>query len=70
MSDFTQDDLDRINEAISQSGAVLTVKYRGREVTYRSLDEMLKAKQVIERALGIQPKTRRLFAKTSKGLCE
>lgn len=42
---FTQQDLDAVNTAIA-SGA-LTVKMGGREVTYRSLDELLKARATI-----------------------
>jgi hypothetical protein len=68
MADFTQADLDKINAAIVAGSAVVTVKYRGREVTYRGIDEIMKAKEIVERSLGTIPKTQRLFAKTSKGL--
>jgi hypothetical protein len=43
---FTTTDLDAINAAIA-SGE-MTVKYNGREVTYRSVAELLKAKSTIE----------------------
>jgi len=42
---FTQTDLDAVNAAIS-SGE-LTVKHNGREVTYRSMDDLLKARTTI-----------------------
>lgn len=43
---FTSTDLDAINAAIA-SGE-LTVKHGGREITYRSMADLLKAKQTIE----------------------
>jgi thiamine monophosphate synthase len=47
---FTQDQLDSLEEALA-SGA-LTVKYRDKEVTYRSLNEMLKLRDMIATKLG------------------
>jgi hypothetical protein len=46
---YTSTDLDAINAAIA-SGE-LTVKHNGREVTYRSIDDLLKAKQTIDAEL-------------------
>lgn len=46
---YTSTDLDAINAAIA-SGE-LTVKHNGREVTYRSMDDLLKAKRTIESEL-------------------
>lgn len=46
---FSSTDLDAINAAIA-SGE-LTVKHNGREVTYRSLADLMKAKQTIESEL-------------------
>lgn len=43
---FTQAHLDAIDEAIA-SGA-LTVKYSDKEVTYRSFDDLMKARRFIE----------------------
>jgi len=42
---FTESDLQSVNTAIA-SGE-LTVKVAGREVTYRSLDDLLKARAAI-----------------------
>lgn len=42
---FTQTDLDAINAAVA-SGE-LTVKHNGREVTYRSVDDLRKARETI-----------------------
>lgn len=67
MSDFTQSDLDAINKAIA-TGA-LKVKYNDREVTYRSLDELLQARDLIKRALGLSKGGGRVYAKASKGTC-
>jgi hypothetical protein len=46
---YSTTDLDAINAAIA-SGE-LTVKHNGREITYRSLDDLLKAKRTIESEL-------------------
>lgn len=46
---YTQTDLDAVKAAIA-SGE-LTVEHNGRKVTYRSMDDLLKAKAVIEAEL-------------------
>lgn len=64
---WTQSDLDAIDEVIA-SGE-MTVKYRDREVTYRSMDDLLRARKLILAELG-QASTfdrRRRLAKTTKG---
>lgn len=65
MSDFTQADLDAINRALANN--VKTVKYSDKEVTYRSVDEMIKIRDMIRQSLGINRGGRRV-ARTSKGL--
>ena len=47
---FTQDDLDNINGAIA--GGELKVKINGREIEYRSINELLKARKLITSSLG------------------
>ena len=42
---FSQSDLDAIDNAIK--GAELTVQFADRRVTYRSMDELMKARQLI-----------------------
>lgn len=42
---FTQDDLDAIDEAIATGES--SVKFSDRTVTYRSTDDLLKARRVI-----------------------
>ncbi len=49
---FTQSDLNSINTAIA-SGE-LTVSVQGRTVTYRSMDDLLKARTLIETDLATQ----------------
>lgn len=62
---FTQAQLDALEEAISQG--VLVVKYKDREVRYRSLDEMQRLRETIRRELGLSAPSVRLYAKHSKG---
>lgn len=47
---FTQDDLDNINGAIA--GGELKVKINGREIEYRSINELLRARNLILSNLG------------------
>lgn len=49
---YTQDDLDRIEKAIATG--VLTVQIGDRSVTYRSIDELIKAKNDIIKKLNEQ----------------
>lgn len=49
MSSFTTSDLDAVNAAIA-SGE-LRVRHNGREVIYRSIEELKQAKQVIQAEL-------------------
>ncbi|MBK68016.1 MAG: hypothetical protein CMP22_07805 [Rickettsiales bacterium] len=66
MSDFTQADLDTLNKAIAQGA--LKVKYSDKEVTYRSLDEMIKIRNLMKKDLGITSKApSRVLASFSKG---
>lgn len=48
---FTQTQLDTLEEAIV-AGAT-SVSYEGKSVTYRSLDEMIRIRNMIRRALGL-----------------
>ncbi|MFH0289525.1 phage head-tail joining protein [Vibrio owensii] len=49
---LTKDDLDALDEAIACGE--LTVKIDGREVTYRSIDELMKARRHVSRVLARQ----------------
>lgn len=64
---WTQTDLDKIEAAIKDG--VLSVKYSDKTVQYRSLDEMLKIRDLIKKELGISTGAgQRLYASYSKGL--
>lgn len=64
---FTSSDLTALDEAIS-SGA-LEVQYTDKRVRYRSLDDMIKLRNLMKRELGLQDTTkRRKTAVTGKGL--
>lgn len=54
MAAFSQADLDRIKRAIA-SGAMVVRYDDGRQVTYRSMEELTQARAAIERELGILP---------------
>lgn len=64
---WTLNDLNAIKEAIA-TGAK-RVKYADKEIEYRSLDEMLKAKQLIEDELGLNAgRKNHSYPTFSKGL--
>ena len=65
MVDFTQANLDAINAAIA-SGE-LTVRYGDTMVTYRSLDELIRARDLISTNIGTTPRTTYTLAGFSKG---
>lgn len=46
---YTQTDLDRINDAIATGE--LSISYKGRTTTFRSIDDLIKAKREIESSL-------------------
>ncbi len=51
MADFTQADLDALNDAI-KSG-VNDVYYGDKRVSYRSIDEMIRVRDLMRRDLGL-----------------
>lgn len=64
---WQQSDLDEIEKNIA-TGA-LTVKFSDKEVTYRSLAEMMQVRDLIREKLGLAKKTgQRFFANFDKGL--
>lgn len=62
----TQADLDALNTAIEQG--VQQVMYGNKMVIYRSLDDMLRARDIMMRNLGLTKKTHRIYAKHNKDL--
>ena len=66
MSAFSQEQLDALNSAIAQGTTM--VKYQDKEVRYRSLDEMLRVRDIMRSELGLVDKgPRRVLASHSKG---
>lgn len=51
MASFTQEQFDALNAAIAEGA--LTVKYSDKEVTYRSLNDMLRTRALIAKDLGL-----------------
>jgi len=64
---WTLEDLKNLEEAIAKG--ILKVKYRDREITYRSLKEMFQIREEMKKCLGLKARGGRLFAKHNKGLC-
>lgn len=67
---WTQTQLDALEAAIGQGA--LVVQYTDKRVQYRSLDEMLRIRDLMRRSLGLSPSTTRIYPRFSKGLgtCE
>lgn len=63
---YTQDSLDSIDTAIATGQ--LRVKYQDKEVTYRSIAEMMQIRAHIAKQLGRSNAPQRLYVSTSKGL--
>lgn len=67
MSDYTEQDLSALNKAIAQGAR--KVKYSDKEVEYRSLEEMIKIRNMMKEDLGQSSSgSSRRFASHSKGL--
>lgn len=72
---FTQENLNLLEQALVEG--VKKVKYSDKEVEYRSLDEMVKIRNLMRKELCLDKSTaekglfggRRINAKHSKGLC-
>lgn len=67
MAGYSQAQLDALDEAIA-SGA-LTVKYADKEVTYRSLNDMLRIRELMAKSLGQKTSgAGRVYPTPGKGL--
>ena len=67
MAGFTTAQLEALEAAIAQGA--LKVKYQDREVTYQSLSDMLRLRDVMRGELGTETTNRvRRFAQFSKGI--
>lgn len=64
-SDYTQAQLDALNAAIAQGA--LQVRYGDKHVIYRSMDEMLRLRDLMKRELGQVSNNQKIFPNFSKG---
>lgn len=62
---FTQSQLDALESSIA--AGVTTVSYEGKSSTFRSLDEMLRVRDIIRRALGLAPVSQTIFVAHDRG---
>ncbi len=65
MSSFTQENLDALEQAIAEGA--LTVRFADKEITYQSLEQMLKVRRIILRSLGKGQKRKRIRSTFRKG---
>lgn len=64
---FTKTQLSALETALAQN--VLVVRYQDREIRYRSTDEMLRLRQKMRQALGLNDKkAQRIYAQFNSGL--
>lgn len=63
---FTQEKLEALEDAIAQGAT--TVMWKGKSITYRSIDEMIRIRNMIKKELGIKTKSARLYAEYGSGL--
>jgi hypothetical protein len=64
-SRFTADQLQRLEDAIAQG--ITKVSYADRHVSYRSLDEMLRLRELMKRSLNQDVHSHPVVMTTSKG---
>lgn len=62
---YTQDDLTRLDKAIAEGS--LEVSYGDKRVKYRSLDEMLRIRDLIRNELGLTAPRVRTFGQFNAG---
>lgn len=64
---FTQENLDTLNEAIATGAR--SVRYGDKQVDYKTLDEMLRARAIMQQELGlITPASKKFYSHHNKGL--
>lgn len=68
MSGFTQQDYQALSRSIASG--TLSVRYADRTVQYRSLDEMLRIRNMMALELGIATRPNRVLASFDKGLAK
>jgi hypothetical protein len=65
VSNFTQEQLDAIEVAIASG--TLEVSYSDKRIKYRSMSELLLARNLIRQALGLTDGSKRIYAEHEKG---
>lgn len=65
MAGFNQSQLDALEAAIAQGA--LVVRYGDKHVQYRTLEEMLRLRDIMKRELGQTAKDQKIFPTFSKG---
>ena len=64
---WSQAQLTALEDAIAKG--ITRVKYRDKEIEYRSLKEMLQLRNEMRKCLGLVCKNGKILASTNKGLC-
>lgn len=64
---YTQADLEKVEKAIAK-GALTVRDSDGKSITYRSMDELKSARDIIKKALSTVKRPRSFIARTSKGV--
>ncbi len=67
MAKYTIEQLQALRDAVAKG--VKRVSYEDKDVTFASIDEMLRVITLMERDLGITKRNGRLLAEYDKGLC-
>lgn len=62
---WTQEQLDAIESAIANG--TLSVEYADKKVTYRSLEDLLRVRDLMRKALGLAPRVTRYVVTPDKG---
>jgi hypothetical protein len=62
---YTQEQIHTLEQAIAEGA--LSVKYGDKQVTYRSLAEMIRTLEMMKESLG-QRRPRRVYGEVTKGL--
>lgn len=64
---WTIEDIYKLEAAIAKG--VRKVQYQDKMVEYNSIDDMLKALNLMKKELGLTKKSSRVYAEFKKGLC-
>jgi hypothetical protein len=72
MPSRTQEDLEKLEKLEKLEEAILTgaqtVMWKGKSITYRSLDQMIRIRNMVRKELGLTKKSARIYTKYDDGL--